>query len=111
MKEARFRPDHWRASVDGGLAHRIDYSFTADQFELRRVSQRRLSCHTGAVNLGYRFSDRTSIHGIFRVRFLRGAPGQVFYGLTDLLGHETYRDSAVSVHLDDRAYIAIRSSA
>jgi vitamin B12 transporter len=98
-----FSTDHWRASVDGGLARRIDYSVTADQFRTTgEFPNDAYRVTTGTVNLGYRFSDRTSIHGVLReFDSYAGAPGQVFYGLTDLLGHETYRDSAISVHLDD----------
>lgn len=98
-----FSTDHWNASVDGGLMRKIDYSFTADQFrttgefpnDVYRIT-------TGSANIGYHFSDQTSLHGIFReFDSYAGTPGQVFYGVTDYLAHETDRDSAVSVHLDD----------
>ena len=57
---------------------------------------------TGSANIGYRLSDNTSIHAIFReFDSYAGTPGQVYYGLIDFLANDTARDSTVSVHLDD----------
>jgi outer membrane cobalamin receptor len=98
-----FSTDHWNASLDGGLFKRIDYSFTADQF--RTTGQGPNDAYritTGSANIGYRFSDRTSIHAIFReFDSYTGVPGQVYYGLFDYLAQETARDSAIGIHLDD----------
>ena len=98
-----FSTDHWTAAVDGGWMHRIDYAFTADQF--RTTGEYPNSAYritSGTANIGYRFSDKTSIHAIFReFDSDTGVPGQVYYGLTDYLANESARDSAVSVHLDD----------
>ncbi len=98
-----FSTDHWSASLDGGLLKHVDYAFTADQFRSTgNFPNDAYRITTGSMNLGYRFSDRTSIHGIFReYDSYTGAPGQTYYGLFDLLGHETARDKSVGVHLDD----------
>ncbi|MGH9558158.1 MAG: TonB-dependent receptor, partial [Bryobacteraceae bacterium] len=56
----------------------------------------------GTANLGYHFSDRTSLRAIFReFDSYNGDPGQVYYGLTDFLAHDLVRDSALTVRLDD----------
>jgi vitamin B12 transporter len=98
-----FSTDHWTGSIDGGLAHRLDYAFTADQFRTTGSFPNDVYRRTlGSANIGYRFSDRTSLHGIFReFDSYNGVPGQVAYGLLDLAAHETARDSTIAVHLDD----------
>ncbi|HLW76888.1 MAG TPA: TonB-dependent receptor plug domain-containing protein, partial [Bryobacteraceae bacterium] len=98
-----FSTDHWTAQFDGGLAHRLDYSFTADQFrDTGEYSNDAYRITSGAATLGYRFSDRTSFYGTFRELDSRtGVPGQLYYGLTDFLAQETGRDSTVALHLDD----------
>src|SRR5579862_31996 len=98
-----FSTDHWSASVDGGLLKKIDYSFTADQFRTTgEFPNDAYRLTTGSANIGYRFSDSTSLHAIFReYDSYAGTPGQVYYGLTDYLANETNRDSAVSLRLDD----------
>lgn len=98
-----FSTDHWSGSLAGGLAKRIDYAFTADQFrstgEFENDAYR---ITTGTVNLGYHFSDTTILRAVYReFDSYIGIPGQVFYGLTDTAAHETARDSGLSVRLDD----------
>lgn len=98
-----FSTDHWAGMLDGGLAKRIDYAFTADQFRSTGEFENdayRLT--TGTVNLGYHFSDSTILRTVFReFDSYTGIPGQVFYGLTDTSATERARDSALSVRLDD----------
>ena len=98
-----YSTDHWTASLDGGLMHRIDYSFTADQY--RTTGEYPNSAYritSGTANIGYRLSDKTGIHTVFReFDSDTGVPGQVYYGLIDYLANESARDSAISVHLDD----------
>lgn len=98
-----YSTDHWTGSVDGGLMHRIDYAFTADQFRTTgEYPNSAFRITSGTANVGYRFSDKTSVHAVFREYDSdTGVPGQVYYGLTDYLANESARDSAVSVHLDD----------
>jgi len=98
-----FSTDHWTASVDGGLAQRIDYSFTADQFRITgEFPNDAYRITSGTANVGYRFSDKISARAIFReFDSYTGDPGQVFYGLNNLNAIETDRDSAVGVRVDD----------
>lgn len=98
-----FSTDHWSGTIDGGLAKRIDYSLTADQFrstgEFENDAYR---ITTGTANIGYHFSDTTVLRAVFReFDSYTGVPGQVAYGLTDPNAWETVRDSGLSVKLDD----------
>lgn len=98
-----FSTDHWTASLDGGLAKRIDYAFTADQFRSTgEFPNDAYRITTGTANIGFHFSDKTILRAVYRTfDSYTGVPGQVFYGLTDYSANETDRDSSVSVHLDD----------
>jgi len=98
-----FSTDHWAGTINGGLAKRIDYAFTADQFrstgEFENDAYRITS---GTANIGYHFSDATTLRAVYReFDSYTGVPGQVFYGLTDTAAWETARDSALSVRFDD----------
>ncbi|MGA3187488.1 MAG: TonB-dependent receptor [Bryobacteraceae bacterium] len=98
-----FSTDHWSGTIDGGLAKRIDYAFTADQFrstgEFENDAYR---ITTGTANIGYHFSDNTILRAVYReFDSYIGVPGQVYYGLTDTSAFETVRDSGLSVRLDD----------
>jgi vitamin B12 transporter len=98
-----FSTDHWSGTLSGGLAKRIDYAFTADQFrstgEFENDAYR---ITTGTANIGYHFSDSTILRAVYReFDSYTGIPGQVAYGLTDTAALETVRDSGLSVRLDD----------
>jgi outer membrane cobalamin receptor len=98
-----FSTDHWSGTLSGGLAKRIDYSLTGDQFrstgEFENDAYR---ITTGTANIGYHFSGTTVLRAVFReFDSYTGIPGQVFYGLTDTAARETVRDSGLSVRLDD----------
>jgi vitamin B12 transporter len=99
-----FSTDHWSGTIDGGLAKRLDYAFTADQ--LRSTGEFPNDAHrvtSGTANLGFRFSDHTQLRAVFReFDAYTGDPGQVAYGLVDYLANERVRDSTVSVRLDDQ---------
>ena len=98
-----FSTDHWTASIDGGLAQRLDYAFTADQFRTTgEFPNDAYRITSGTANLGYRFSDKITARAIFReYDSYTGVPGQVFYGLTDPYATETARDSTIGIHVDD----------
>lgn len=98
-----FSTDHWSGTIDGGLAKRIDYAFTADQFRSTgEFANDAYRITTGTANIGYHFSDTTILRAVYReFDSYTGVPGQVFYGLTDTSASETARDSALSVRLDD----------
>jgi vitamin B12 transporter len=98
-----FSTDHWSGTIAGGLAKRIDYAFTADQFRSTgEFANDAYRITTGTANIGYRFSDTTVLRAVYReFDSYTGVPGQVFYGLTDTAASETVRDSALSVRLDD----------
>lgn len=98
-----FSTDHWAASLEGGLADRLDYAFTADQFhsdgEYANTATRITS---GTANLGFRFSSKTQLRAVFReFDSYTGVPGQDAYGLIDYSSDELGRDSALSLRLDD----------
>ena len=98
-----FSTDHWSGSINGGLAKRIDYAFTADQFRSTGEFQNNAyRITTGTANIGYHFSDKTVLRAVYREfdSFI-GIPGQTYYGLTDTSAFETVRDSGLSVRLDD----------
>ena len=98
-----FSTDHWSATVDGGLAKRIDYALIADQFRSTgEFANDAYRITTGTANLGYHFSDSTVLRAVYReFDSYTGTPGQVFYGLTDTAAFENVRDSALSVRFDD----------
>src|SRR5258706_6181597 len=98
-----FSTDRWTAALSGGLESRIDYSLTADQFRSTgEFANNAYRITTGTANLGVHFSPNTTLRGVFReFDSFTGAPGQVYYGLIDHDAHNTDRDSAVSLRLDD----------
>jgi outer membrane cobalamin receptor len=98
-----FSTDHWAAIINGGLAKRIDYAITADQFRSTgEFANDAYRITTGTGNVGYHFSDTTILRAVYReFDSYTGIPGQVFYGLTDTAATETARDSALSVRFDD----------
>ncbi len=98
-----FSTDHWTASLDGGLARHIDYSFTADQFRTTgEFSNDAYRITSGTANVGYRISDKITARAVFReFDAYSGDPGQVFYGLTNLNAIQFDRDSTAGVRIDD----------
>ena len=98
-----FSTDHWAASVDGGLAKKIDYAFTADQFRTTgEFPNDAYRITSGTANLGYAFTDTTRLRAVFRTfDSYTGAPGQTFYGLYNLDANNHDRDAGLSVRLDD----------
>lgn len=99
-----FSTDHWTSALNGGLANRLDYAFTSDQFRTTgQFPNDAFRITSGTGNLGFRLSDATQLRAVYRTfDSYTGAPGQVAYGLTNFDAHERARDSAVSVRLDDR---------
>jgi vitamin B12 transporter len=99
-----FSTDHWSAGIDGGLAQRFDYALTADQYRTTgEFPNDAYRITSGTANTGYRLTNKTQLRAVFRTfDSYTGAPGQVAYGLTNFDAHETVRDSALSVRLDDQ---------
>jgi len=99
-----FSTDHWTGGWNGGLADRLDYAFTADQFRTTgQFPNDAYRITSGTANVGFRFSEATQLRAVFRTfDSYTGAPGQVAYGLTNFDAYERARDAAVSVRLDDR---------
>jgi vitamin B12 transporter len=99
-----FSTDHWTAGLNGGLADRLDYAFTSDQFRTTgQFSNDAFRITSGTANIGFKFSDATQLRAVYRTfDSYTGTPGQVAYGLTNFDANERARDSAVSVRLDDR---------
>ncbi len=98
-----FQTDRWIANLNGGFPSRLDYSLSASQFhtvgEWPNTFNRN---NTGTANLGYKISDATQLRAIFRVYdAIAGTPGQIAYGIDDLIPNEHERDDTVSLRLDD----------
>jgi vitamin B12 transporter len=98
-----FQTDHWIAGLTGGLPSRFDYSLSAS--ELHTVGEWPNTFYrnnTGIANLGYKFSDSTELRAVYHVYdAIVGTPGQIAYGIDDLVPNEHTRDNTVSVRLDD----------
>ena len=98
-----FQTDHWIANLNGGLLSRLDYSLTAS--ELHTVGEWPNTFYrnnTGTANLGYKLSESTQLRAIFHVYDAHaGTPGQIAYGIDDLVANEETRDNTVSLRLDD----------
>ena len=98
-----FQTDRWMANLNGGFLSRFDYSFSASEFhtvgEWPNTFNRN---NTGTIDLGYKISNSTQLRGVFRVYdAIAGVPGQIAYGIDDLLPNEHERDDTVSLRLDD----------
>ena len=98
-----FQTDRWIANLNGGLLSRFDYSLSASEFhtvgEWPNTFNRN---NTGTADLGYKISDSTQLRGVFRVYdAIAGVPGQIAYGIDDLIANEHERDDTVSLRLDD----------
>ncbi len=98
-----FQTDRWIAGLNGSLANRLDYSFAAAQLHTVGAYQNDYDRdNTGMANLGYRFSNATQFRGVFHIYDAHaGTPGQVAYGVDDLVANEQTRDATVSLRLDD----------
>lgn len=98
-----FQTDHWIADLTGGLPSRFDYSLSSS--ELHTVGEWPNTFYrnnTGMANLGYKFSDSTQLRAVYHVYdAIVGTPGQIAYGIDDLVPNEHTRDNTVSVRLDD----------
>jgi vitamin B12 transporter len=98
-----FQTDRWIASLTGGLLSRLDYSLSAS--ELHSVGEWPNTFYlnnTGMANLGYKFSDSTQLRAVFHAYAAHvGTPGQIAYGVDDLVPTEETRDNTVSLRLDD----------
>jgi vitamin B12 transporter len=98
-----FQTDRWIANLTGGLPSRLDYAFSASEFHSAGEWPNTFSKNnTGTANLGYKISDSTQLRAIFRVYdAIAGIPGQIAYGIDDLVPNEHERDDTVSLRLDD----------
>jgi outer membrane cobalamin receptor len=98
-----FQTDRWIANLNGGLLSRFDYSFSSSELhtagEWPNTFYRN---NTGTANIGYKISESTQLRAIFRVYdAIAGTPGQIAYGVDDLIPNEHERDDTVSLRLDD----------
>ncbi len=98
-----FQTDRWIANLTGGLLSRFDYSLSASEFHTVGEWPNTFNKNnTGTANIGYKISDYTQLRGIFRVYdAIAGIPGQIAYGIDDLVPNEHERDDTVSLRLDD----------
>jgi outer membrane cobalamin receptor len=98
-----FQTDRWIANLNGGLPSRLDYSLSASQFHIVGEWPNTFNRNnTGTANLGYKISDSTQLRAIFRVYdAIAGTPGQIAYGIDNLIPNEHERDDTVSLRLDD----------
>ncbi|MGA2877479.1 MAG: TonB-dependent receptor [Bryobacteraceae bacterium] len=98
-----FQTDRWMANLNGGLASRLDYALSASEFHTAGEWPNTFNRNnTGTANLGYKISDSTQLRAIFRVYdAIAGTPGQIAYGIDELVPDEHERDDTVSLRLDD----------
>jgi vitamin B12 transporter len=98
-----FQTDRWIANLTGGLPSRLDYSLSAS--ELHTVGEWPNTFYknnSGMANIGYKISDSTQLRAVFRAYdAIAGVPGQIAYGVDDLVPNEHERDDTVSLRLDD----------
>jgi vitamin B12 transporter len=98
-----FQTDRWIANLTGGLPSRLDYSLSAS--ELHTVGEWPNTFYknnSGMANIGYKISDATQLRAVFRAYdAIAGIPGQIAYGVDDLVPNEHERDDTVSLRLDD----------
>jgi outer membrane cobalamin receptor len=98
-----FQTDRWIANLTGGLLGRLDYSLSASEThtagEWPNTFYRN---NTGTASIGYKISNSTQLRGVFRVYdAIAGTPGQVAYGIDNLVPNEHERDDTVGLRLDD----------
>jgi vitamin B12 transporter len=98
-----YQTDRWAANLNGGSGRALDYSLTAEQFHTVGMFPNDYYRNTtGTASIGYRLTDATQLHGVFRqYDAVDGSPNQVGYGLIDYNARLADRDTAVSLRLDD----------
>lgn len=98
-----FQTDRWIVDLNGGFLSRFDYALSASQFHTVGEWPNSFALNdTGTANVGYKISDSTQLRGVFRVYdAIAGIPGQIAYGIDDLIANEHERDDTVSLRLDD----------
>jgi vitamin B12 transporter len=102
-ERGNFQTDHWAANLNGGLADRIDYSLTADQFHDAGMFPNDFYRNTtGTANIGFRLTSATQLRAVYReYDSVTGNPGQVGFGERNLDAYGSNRQSTLSVRLDD----------
>jgi len=98
-----FQTDRWIANLTGGLLSRFDYSLSASEFHTVGEWPNTFNHNnTGTANIGFKISNSTQLRAIFRAYdAIAGIPGQIAYGIDDLVPNEHERDDTVSMRLDD----------
>jgi vitamin B12 transporter len=98
-----FQTDRWIANLNGGLLSRLDYMLSASEFHTVGEWPNTFALNnTGTADIGYKISDSTQLRGVFRVYdAIAGIPGQIGYGVDDLVPNEHERDDTVSLRVDD----------
>jgi vitamin B12 transporter len=98
-----FQTDRWIASLSGGLPSRFDYFLSASEFHsVGEWPNTFYLNNSGTSDLGYKFSDSTQLRAVFHAYAAHnGVPGQIAYGVDDLVPSEETRDNTVGLRLDD----------
>ena len=98
-----FSTDRWTANVAGGSGGRLDYSLTGERLRTSgEFPNDGFRSVAGTGVMGYRISSRTHLFGMFRgYDSSMGVPGQVAYRLFDYDAHETTRDNALSMRVEN----------
>src|SRR3984957_10735205 len=98
-----FQTDRWIANLTGGLLSRFDYALSASEFHtVGEWPNTFYKNNSGMANIGYKISDSTQLRAVFRAYdAIAGIPGQIAYGVDDLVPNEHERDDTVSLRLDD----------
>jgi outer membrane cobalamin receptor len=102
-ERGNFQTDHWTANLNGGIAGKIDYSLTGDQFHtVGMFPNDYFRDTTGTANIGYRLSHSTQLRAIYReFDAVVANPGEVGFGVFDSDAYGGDRSSTLALHLDD----------
>jgi vitamin B12 transporter len=98
-----FQTDRWIANLTGGLPSRLDYSLSGSELHTAGEWPNTFyKNNSGMANIGFKISDSTQLRAVFRAYdAIAGIPGQIAYGVDDLVPNEHERDDTVSLRLDD----------
>ncbi len=102
-ERGNMKTDRWIANLNGGLASRLDYSLTGEQFHSIGMFPNDYFRNTlGTANLGFRIAESTQLRGVFReFDSIAGNPNLTGFGIFDRDANGEDRDSALSLRLDD----------
>ncbi len=103
-ERGNFQTDHWTANLNGGLAGRLDYALTTDEYHTTGLFPPNdyFRDTTGSANVGFHFNDSTQIRAVYReFDAVVANPGETGFGVFDSDAYGGDRSSTFAVRLDD----------